>query len=88
MSVEIYLDESVPLAVALGLKRRGVTAISVHEVGNLGLSDCCVKYVAQTVSSLFLIDNCGNPRYSSGIVTGNDTRRGSLKLLNPQREFL
>ena len=39
MSVDIYTDESVPVAVAAGLKRRGVTAISAREAGNLGLSD-------------------------------------------------
>lgn len=39
MSLDIYTDESVPVAVAAGLKRRGVTAISAREAGNLGLSD-------------------------------------------------
>jgi predicted nuclease of predicted toxin-antitoxin system len=39
MTVEIYTDESVPVAVAAGLNRRGVTAISARDAGNLGLSD-------------------------------------------------
>ncbi len=38
MSVDIYTDESVPVAVAAG-KRRGVTAISARDTGTLGLSD-------------------------------------------------
>lgn len=39
MSVSIYTDESVPIAVAAGLTRRGVTAISAREARNLGISD-------------------------------------------------
>ena len=39
MPVEIYTDESVPVAVAAGLQRRGVMAISARAAGNLGLSD-------------------------------------------------
>jgi hypothetical protein len=33
------MDESVPVAVAAGLKRRAVMAISTRDAGNLGLSD-------------------------------------------------
>jgi predicted nuclease of predicted toxin-antitoxin system len=39
MSVDIYIDESVPVAVAASLNRRGVTAISARDAGNLGISD-------------------------------------------------
>lgn len=39
MPVSIYTDESVSVAVATGLKRRGVKALSVRDVGNLGMSD-------------------------------------------------
>lgn len=39
MAVRIYTDESVPVAVAAGLQRRGVDAFSAHDAGNLGLSD-------------------------------------------------
>ncbi len=39
MPVKIYTDESVPVPIAAGLKRRGVVAISAREAGNLGLSD-------------------------------------------------
>ena len=35
----LYLDESVNVAVAEGLRRRGVDVISAKDVGNLGLSD-------------------------------------------------
>ncbi len=34
-----YLDESVHVAVASGLVRRGINAISAKDAGNLGLSD-------------------------------------------------
>lgn len=39
MSVRIYTNESVPVAVAAGLQRRGVEAFSARDTGNLGLSD-------------------------------------------------
>ncbi len=35
----LYLDESVNVAVAEGLRRRGVDVIAAKDVGNLGLSD-------------------------------------------------
>ena len=37
--IKIYTDESVPNAVAKGLRRRGIEAWSCSEIGNLGLSD-------------------------------------------------
>jgi predicted nuclease of predicted toxin-antitoxin system len=37
--VRIYTDESVSVAVAEGLKRRGVDAWSARDAGNLGLTD-------------------------------------------------
>ena len=37
--VRIYTDESVPVAVAEGLKRRGVDAWSAYEAGNVELTD-------------------------------------------------
>jgi hypothetical protein len=39
MPVDIYTDESVPTVIADGLKRRGVTAISARDAGNLELTD-------------------------------------------------
>lgn len=39
MPVEIYTDESVPVAVATGLNRRGIKATSARDAGNLELSD-------------------------------------------------
>ncbi len=39
VKLSFYLDESVHIAVANGLKRRGVDAISAKDAGNLGLSD-------------------------------------------------
>lgn len=37
--MRLYTNESVPVAVAEGLKRRGVEALSARDVGNLGLTD-------------------------------------------------
>ncbi len=37
--LKFYIDESVNIAVASGLRRRGVEALSAREAGNLGLSD-------------------------------------------------
>ncbi len=35
----IYTNESINVAIAQGLRRRGVKAISAKDVGNLGLTD-------------------------------------------------
>lgn len=37
--LKFYFDESVNIAVADGLRRRGIDAISSKDAGNLGLSD-------------------------------------------------
>ena len=37
--ISIYTDESVDIAIAEGLKRRGVNAFSARDKGNLGLTD-------------------------------------------------
>ncbi len=37
--MRLYTNESVPVAVAEGLKRRGVDAFTARDVSNLGLSD-------------------------------------------------
>ena len=48
VKLSFYLDESVHIAVANGLKRRGVDAISAKNAGNLGLSDEeQIKYTAK-----------------------------------------
>jgi len=39
MPLRIYANESVPVAVVAGLKRRGIDAFSARDSGNLGLSD-------------------------------------------------
>ncbi len=38
-ALRIYTDESVPVAIGAGLKRRGVDAWSARDAGKLGLSD-------------------------------------------------
>ncbi len=37
--IKIYTNESVPVAIAEGLKRRGIDARSCRDVGNYGLPD-------------------------------------------------
>ena len=37
--LRIYTDESVPVAVAEGLRRRGIEAWSARDAGKLGMSD-------------------------------------------------
>lgn len=37
--MRLFTNESVPVAVAEGLKRRGVEALSARDAGNLGLTD-------------------------------------------------
>jgi predicted nuclease of predicted toxin-antitoxin system len=37
--LKIYTDESVPVAVAEGLRRRGIEAWSARDAGKLGMSD-------------------------------------------------
>lgn len=39
MAIKIYANESVPVAIVAGLKRRGVETISARDSGNLGLTD-------------------------------------------------
>jgi len=57
MRIKIYTDESVPVAIATGLKRRNVDATSAHEVGNLGLSDQeQLEYATQHGAILFTHD--------------------------------
>ena len=38
-TLKIYIDESVPVAVAIGLRRRGVDAWSARDAGQLGIDD-------------------------------------------------
>jgi len=39
MPIKLYTNESVPVAVVAGLKRRGIDAFSARDSNNLGLSD-------------------------------------------------
>ena len=38
-TIKIYADESVPVAIIAGLRRRDVGATSARDIGNLGLTD-------------------------------------------------
>jgi len=37
--LKVYLDEDLAPGAAMALRRRGIDAVSAHEVGNRGLSD-------------------------------------------------
>lgn len=37
--IRFLLDEHVPAAISAGLKRKGITAATVHELGRSGFSD-------------------------------------------------
>lgn len=53
----IYTNESIPVSVATGLKRRGVDAWSARDAGNLGLSDEeQLKYASRERAVIFTHD--------------------------------
>jgi predicted nuclease of predicted toxin-antitoxin system len=55
--IKIYTNESVPVAVAEGLKRRGIEAWSSRDSGNLGLTDYeQLSYACQKQAIIFTND--------------------------------
>ena len=57
MAAKIYTNESVPVGVAAGLKRRGVAAWSALDSGNLGLADeAQLEYAARRQMIIFTYD--------------------------------
>lgn len=56
--IKIYTDEDVDVAVAEGLKRRGVKAWSARDAGNLGLTDKeQPQYVFRNKAAIFTHDD-------------------------------
>lgn len=56
--IRIYTNESVDIAIAEGLKRRGVQAWSARDAGNLGLTDKeQLEYVARGKAVIFTHDD-------------------------------
>ena len=56
--LKIYTDENVETAVADGLKRRNVNAVSTIEANNLGLGDeQQLEYAVRIGASFFTYDN-------------------------------
>ena len=55
--IKIYTNESVPVSIADGLKRRNIQAWSARDSGNLGLSDNeQLSYACQEKAVLFTHD--------------------------------
>lgn len=56
--IRVYTDESVPVAIAEGLQRRGVDAWSARDAGNLGLSDEeQLEYASREETAIFTHDD-------------------------------
>jgi len=56
--IKIYTTESVDIAVAEGLKRRGVQALSAKDTGNLGLTDEeQIQYASREEAAIFTHDD-------------------------------
>jgi len=57
-SIKIYINESIDVAVAEGLKRRGVQALSAKDTGNLGLTDEeQIQYASREEAAIFTHDD-------------------------------
>lgn len=57
MALKIYTNESVPVAVAIGLTQRGVEAWSARDASNLGFSDEeQLKYASHQRAVIFTHD--------------------------------
>ncbi len=56
--IKIYSDEDVDIAIAEGLKRRGVKAWSARDAGNLGLTDEeQLQYAFRNKATIFTYDD-------------------------------
>jgi len=56
--IRIYTNESVDIAIAEGLKRRGIQAWSARDAGNLGLTDKeQLEYVVREKAVIFTHDD-------------------------------
>jgi len=57
-SIKIYTNESVDVAIAEGLKRRGVQAWSAKDTENLGLTDVeQIQYATEEEATIFTHDD-------------------------------
>ncbi len=57
-SIKVYTNESVDVAIAEGLKRRGVEAWSAKDTGNLGLTDIeQIQYATEEEATIFTHDD-------------------------------
>ncbi|MBU2499457.1 MAG: DUF5615 family PIN-like protein [Proteobacteria bacterium] len=55
--IKVYTNESVDIAIAEGLKRRGVNAFSARDTGNLGLTDeAQLVYAGKEKAAIFTHD--------------------------------
>ena len=57
-ALKVYTDEGVPVAIAIGLRRRGAQAWSAHDAGNLELSDLeQLEYACREQAAIFTHDH-------------------------------
>ena len=76
MPIKIYTDESVPVAVAAGLRRRGVDARSARDVGNLGLTDVEQLRFALTSHYLLFTHDTDFLALAANLVAGGESHWG------------
>lgn len=80
--IRFYLDENVPIAVATQLKRRGIEAVTVRDLGFLGDSDVNHLYRATEMGYILCTHDVDYVALATsdvehtGIVLGQQHRHG------------
>lgn len=80
--IQFYLDENLPIAVATQLQRRGITAVTVRDLGLLGDSD--INHLAHATRLGYIlctndadyVDLAASGVDHSGIVFGQQHKHG------------
>ena len=61
MTIRLYLDEDVDVALASALRQRGIDVLTTQEAGHLGLPDADQLRFAAQAGRAFFTDNRGSP---------------------------